>query len=145
MSISTACDRLRLEAMAAIDGEVGGLSEAHRTHLSGCADCRGWLATLESTAARLEGISYPDPQVSLWPAVEGRIRRADSKLPHGVWWMAALILGWRALQLSIDLPTPVLQLILPLATLAALAMVWKLAGDPLEVQTWAPELRKGEM
>lgn len=145
MSISTECDRLRLEAMAAIDGDAGALSEAHRAHLSACADCRGWLVKLESTVARLEGIPYPDVQVSLWPAVEGRIRPDDLKLPHGVSWMGALILGWRALQLSIDLPTPVLQLILPLATLAALAMVWKLAGDPLEVQTWAPELRKGEI
>ena len=85
--------------------------------------------------------------MDLWTAVEGRIREADPipSLPHRLWLIGAVLLGLRALQLSIDLPIPVLHLFVPLAAAVAIAIVWKLAGDPLAIETWAPELRKGDV
>ena len=96
---------------------------------------------------QFQGLPYPDARMDLWTAVEGRIRQADPapSLPSRLWPVAVLILGWRALQLSIDLPIPMLHLFLPFAAAAAIAVVWKVAGDPLAIATWAPELRKGDV
>jgi hypothetical protein len=47
---------------------------------------------------------------------------------------------WRALQLFIDLPHPLLH---PFVALAALtAALWLAAGNPLAIETSAPELHK---
>ena len=147
MNTSTECERLRLQRMALLDGEGGALSEADREHLSTCSSCQRWLADLESMSARFQGLSYPDAQADLWTAVEGRIRQAGpmASLPHRLWPIGAALLGWRALQLTIDLPMPVLHLLLPLAAVMAIAIIWKVAGDPLAIETWAPELRKGDV
>ena len=147
MNTSSECERLRLQRMASMDGEGGTLSEPDRQHLSTCSSCQRWLADLESMTARFQGFSYPDARMDLWTAVEGRIRQADPmpSLPYRLWPIGALLLGWRALQLSIDLPIPVLHLFVPLAVAAAIAAVWKVAGDPLAIATWAPELRKGDV
>ena len=147
MNTSTECERLRLQRMALLDGEGGALSEADREHLATCSSCQPWLADLESMTVRLQGLSYPDTQMDLWTAVEGRIRHADpmSSLSHRLWLIGALLVGWRALQLSIDLPIPVLHLLGPLAAAVAIAVAWKVAGNPLAIETWAPELRKGDV
>ena len=147
MNTSSECERMRLQRMAWLDGESGALSEPDREHLSTCSACRRWLADLESMTAQFQGLSYPDAQMDLWTAVEGRIRQADRtpSLPHRLWPIGALLLGWRVLQLSIDLPIPVLHLIGPLAAAVAIAVAWKVAGDPLAIETWAPELRKGDV
>jgi hypothetical protein len=147
VNTSTECERLRLQRMAWLDGEGGVLSEPDREHLSTCSSCQRWLAELESMTAQFEGLSYPDTQANLWTAVEGQIRQADSRLslPRLLWPIGALLMGCRALQLSIDLPMPVLHLFVPLAVAAVIAVVWKVAGDPLVIETWAPELRKGDV
>ena len=54
--------------------------------------------------------------------------------------VAAFMLGWRALQLLIDLPFPLLHPLVPLA--CALAALWVIARDPLAIETFAPELQK---
>ena len=146
MNTNSECERLRLQRMALLDGEGGTLSAPDREHLSTCSSCQRWLAELESVTAQFQGLSYPDARIDLWTAVEGRIRQTDSpSLPHRLWPIVALILGWRALQLSIDLPVPMLHLFLPLAAAASIAILWKVAGDPLAIETWAPELRKGDV
>lgn len=147
MNTSSECERIRLQRMAVLDGEAGALPEPDREHLSTCSSCQRWLADLESMTVRFQGLSYPDARMDLWTAVEGRIRQADpmASLPHRLWPIGALLLGWRALQMSIDLPIPVLYLFVPLAAAVAIAVVWKVAGDPLAIQTWTPELRKGDV
>jgi anti-sigma factor RsiW len=147
VNTSTECERLRLERMALLDGEGGRLSEPDREHLSTCSSCQRWLADLESMTAQFRGLSYPDAQMDLWTAVEGRIRQADPmpSLPHRLWLIGTLLLGWRALELSIDLPIPVVHLLGPLAAAIAIAVAWKVAGDPLAIETWAPELGKGDV
>jgi hypothetical protein len=147
MKTTPECERVRVQRMAALDGEGGPLAEPDREHLSICSSCQRWLADLESMTARFEGLAYPDTRVDLWTAVEGQIRQADSRLslPRRLWPIAALMLGWRALQLFIDLPIPVLHVFVPLAAAVAIAVVWKVAGDPLAIETWAPELQKGDV
>ena len=147
MSIRTECERVRLQRMATLDGERGAWSESDRDHLSTCSSCQRWLADLESMTIQVQGLSYPDAQMDLWAAVKGRIRQADPmpSLPSRLWPIGALLLGWRALQLFIDLPIPGLHLFVPLAAAAAIATAWRVAGDPLAIEPWAPELRKGDV
>ena len=54
--------------------------------------------------------------------------------------IAASVLAWRAVQLLIDLPFPMLHPLVPLA--CALAALWVIARDPLAIETFAPELQK---
>ena len=91
---------------------------------------------------QLQGLSYQSAPVDLWTAVEGQIRHFERSMAvsRRLWPIGALVLGWRALQLFIDLPIPVLHPLVPLA--AAVAVVWLVAGDLLTIETSAPELQK---
>ena len=146
MNSGTDCDRVRLQLMAALDREtVRELADAGtdtQQHLALCASCRRWLKDLESLNSRFERVAYPDPQVDLWAAVERRIRNSDTTLPvtHRLWLIGAFVLAWRAFQLLIDLPFPMLHPFVPLA--AAVAALWQIARDPLAIETFAPELQK---
>jgi hypothetical protein len=126
--------------MAAIDGE----SDAPRDeHFTTCRSCQLWFRDLQSMTGQLHGLPYPDSQTDLWTAVASRIRHADEgpALPRAFWPVIGIMFGWRALQLFFDVPLPVLHPLLPLA--AAIATLWLFAaGDPLAIQTSAPELDK---
>jgi hypothetical protein len=142
----TDCKRVRLELMAALDGEavptvVAARSDA-RQHLASCSSCGRWLQDLESMNSRFHGVSYPGAQLDLWPTVEGRLRQSDARKPvaYPLWLIGALVVGWRALQLLIDLPFPTLHPVVPLA--GAIAALWLIACDPLAIETFAPELQK---
>jgi hypothetical protein len=113
-----------------------------RQHLSTCSSCRRWLDDLQSMTPRLQGLSYPNAPVDLWTAVEGHIRNSEQSLalPSRLWPIGATVLGWRALQLFVDLPMPELHPLVPLV--ATVAAVWLVAGDPLAIKTTAPELEK---
>jgi hypothetical protein len=50
------------------------------------------------------------------------------------------VLGWRALQLFVDVPIAMVHPLVPIA--AAVAAVWLVMGDALAIQTSAPELQK---
>jgi hypothetical protein len=144
---STECERTRRQHTAWLDGESDPLPERDRQHLSACSSCRQWLADVEAMTARFQGVAYPDARIDLWPSVAARIGQAAplSSVSHRLWPMGVLLLGWRALQLSVDLPVPALYLFAPLAAVIAIAFVTKVVGDPLTIQTWAPELRKGDV
>jgi hypothetical protein len=127
--------------MAALDGEGTAAADsrsAARQHLASCTSCSRWLRELESMNSRFQRLSYPGVQRSLWATVEGRL---DARQPaHRLWLIGALVVGWRALELLIDLPLPALHPIVPLAfAVAALRIV---ARDPLAIETFAPELQK---
>jgi len=142
----TDCDRVRLQLMAALDGEtVREVAEAgtdHQHHLASCSSCQRWLKDVESMNGQLQRVVYPGSQVDLWAAVERRIRNSDTTLPvtYRLWLVGAFVLGWRAFQLLIDLPFPILHPFVPLA--AAVAALWQIARDPLAIETFAPELQK---
>ncbi len=136
------CDRARLALMAWLDGETGGRSPSDDPHLAVCGSCQSWLAELQRTTARFEGIEYPRRQVDLWPGVAGRLRpRAQPQaLPASIWLIVPVALVWRALQLSVDLPWPLVNSIVPLTVI--LVMLSRLSVNPLAIATSAPELEK---
>lgn len=146
MNPGTDCERVRLELMAALDRETGPDVTDPRTdarqHVASCSSCERWLKEFESMHRRFEGVSYPRPQVDLWTGIEDRIRLPDASLTrtHRLWLIGALVIAWRALQLMVDLPLPVLHPLVPLA--AAMAALWQISGDPLAIETAAPELQK---
>ena len=92
--------------------------------------------------SQLQGLSYPATQADLWSTVQNRIRLDGSRRPimRRLWLLGAFVFGWRALQLLIDLPMPVLHPFVPLA--AAVAVLWPVASDLFAIQTFAPELQK---
>ena len=142
MKPDTGCERVRLQLMAALDGEVDEASAADREHLSGCSPCQRWVSDLEAMDGRLRRLAYPDARVDLWASVETRIREIDAKPDalRRLWIIGSLLLAWRVLQLLINLPLPALHPLVPFA--AGAAALWQLAGDPLAVKTFAPELQK---
>lgn len=136
------CDRVRLRLMASIDGEADLGPAADREHATTCPACRQWLASFESLRGQLQDLPYQDTGVDLWSAVQGRIDTPDRLTPlvHQLWPIGGMVVVWRALQLFIDLPMPALHPIVPLV--AATAMAWRIGGDLLAIETFAPELRK---
>ena len=139
MNTSTECERVRIALMASLDGDSDQESALDRQHLSTCSSCGRWLKDLQSVTGTLQGLSYPTAPVDLWTAVEGRIRRPEQTLPRRVWPVVGIMLGWRALQLFIDLPILVPYLILLLVVMGA--AVWLVVGDHLGIETSAPELQ----
>jgi hypothetical protein len=133
--------------MAAFDGEVvQGAGDAHsyaRRHLASCASCDQWMRNLDRVHSRLQGFGYPGAQVDLWATVEPRLAqpRTISTATRRLFVLGTLVLGWRTLQLSIDLPLPIVHPLVPLA--GAIAALWLIARDPFAIETAAPELRKG--
>ena len=141
MNTNTECERVRIALMASLDGESAERSAPEAQHLSTCSSCQHWLKEQQGLTGQLKGLSYPRAQVDLWAAVENRIQQPEqARLPRLLWPIVAIVLGWRALQLSFDLPIPVLHPLVPL--MAAAAALWLIAGDPLAIETSAPELQK---
>ena len=128
--------------MAAFDGEIDAASAADRDHLSGCSPCQQWLAELRQTKSTLDLLAYPEARVDLWAALEPRLRQSGAPViaTRRLWIIGACVIVWRVLQLWLELPLPVLHPLVPLAAVAA--ALWTLAGDPLAVRTFAPELQK---
>ena len=90
---------------------------------------------------RLQSLRYPEARQDLWPAVRERIQLDDGgSIARRLLPVAALVVAWRVLQLMFDLPLPLLHPIVPLA--AAVWAVRLFAGDPLAIETSAPELHK---
>jgi hypothetical protein len=135
------CEHVRLTLMASLDGEDGPESAPARQHVLACAPCRRWLEDLQSVSRQLDGLPYRGAGMDLWSSIEGRIRQSDRMpaLSRRLGLVGALVLLWRAVQLFIDLPVPILHPLVPLA--AAVVAVWLIAGDPLAIETSAPELQ----
>jgi hypothetical protein len=91
---------------------------------------------------QLQSLRYPEVRQDLWPAVSERIQVLDdgASIARRLLPIAAIVIAWRALQLLFDLPLPLLHPIVPLT--AAVWAIRQLAGDPLAIETSAPELNK---
>jgi hypothetical protein len=142
MKTETLCETVRIAYMASCDGDSDARPAAHEQHFLNCSSCRRWLDDVQSMTGQLRALSYPDARVDLWETVEGRIRRLNQgpSLPGRLWPIGAFVLAWRALQLFIDLPIPLLHPLVPLAALVV--TLWLVAQDPLAIKTSAPELEK---
>lgn len=142
MNTDLNCDGVRMRLMAFIDGEADAAPVADLEHASTCPTCRQWIASFESLRGQLQDLVYQDTRVDLWSAVQDQIHAPGPVTPviRELWWIGAIVVMWRALQLFIDLPMPALH---PLVPLVAAAMVaWRIGGDLLAIETFAPELRK---
>ncbi|MBB5870124.1 putative anti-sigma-YlaC factor YlaD [Allocatelliglobosispora scoriae] len=75
------CDAIRIGLSARLDGEDPGTSvDTLDHHLSGCAECRGWLAGAERVTrqARAHPVAVPDLTLSILAAVNAdRRQRVD--------------------------------------------------------------------
>ncbi len=145
MKLEPDCERARLELMAALDGETSRAAQAAppdaRPHLESCAACTRWLQEFTALNRRLEGLTYPAHQ-DLWPALEPQLQRLATQVPlvNRLWLPAAIVVAWRALQLLVDLPYPVVNVLVPLVVVAA--ALWQVSSEALTIQTFAPELQK---
>jgi hypothetical protein len=139
---TTDCERARMTLMASLDSERGPDAAPVEEHLSSCSSCRRWLEDLQTMTGRLQGLSYPRVQRDLWSAVAEQIGQAEERrdLARRLWPIGGVVLGWRALQLFVDVPIAMVHPLVPIA--AAVAAVWLVTGDALAIQTSAPELQK---
>jgi predicted anti-sigma-YlaC factor YlaD len=136
------CEHVRIALMASLDGESKPPSAEDQQHLSTCEPCGRWLAEMQSLTGQLHGLSYPAAPAELWPAVASQILGGEARqsLPRWIWPIAATVLGWRVLQLFVDLPLPVLH---PLGQIAAVTVaLWLVGRDLLTIEASAPELHK---
>jgi anti-sigma factor RsiW len=138
----TNCDRIRQQWMAALDGEADAASAEAAQHMSTCQACQQWQLAFESMRGRLHALSYPAAEIDVWTTMRDRMHAPETgrTLTHRLLIIGALVFAWRALQLFVDLPWPLLHPLVPIA--AAIAAVWQIAGDPLAIVTVAPELQK---
>ena len=140
MNTNPLCESVRMAFMASVDGESDARSAAHEQHLLNCSPCRRWLEDAQTMTNQLRDLSYPYARVDLWPAVQDSISQLQQRSFPRLWPIGAIVLAWRALQLFVDLPVP---LLLSLVLLLALFMtLWLIAQDPLAIETSAPELEK---
>jgi anti-sigma factor RsiW len=130
------CKHMQMAAMARLDGEHADLTAAEvEAHVAGCAECRGAVAGLTALQTPLNTLDYERLDVDVWPGVRRGIApgappvRSESLF---VLALAAMLALWRLAQLSIDLPAPVVNSVVPLAL--TVLVLWRVVGDPFAIQ-----------
>jgi anti-sigma factor RsiW len=130
--------------MAHRDGESVDLtSNAVEAHLAGCAACRAAIAELTTLQGRLDRLDYESLDIDVWPQVHDEI---VSGIPQArqarrfVLALAAVLVFWRVAQLSLDLPAPVVNSIVPLVL--TVLVLWRVTGDPFAIQITARQLQQ---
>jgi predicted anti-sigma-YlaC factor YlaD len=132
------CDHVQLAVMAKLDGERPLLTgDELDAHVAGCDECRDAIAGMTRLHARLDALSDDTPSTDLWSAIHPRIARGrileSGRERVAVGALVALVLAWRTAQLVFDVPVPVLNGLVPLAV--AILIGWRVAGDPLAIQS----------
>jgi predicted anti-sigma-YlaC factor YlaD len=141
------CEQVQMAAMAHLDGERADLTAAEvETHLAACAECRTAVAALATVHSRLNGLDDEslDPlEVDVWPGVHNAL---TSGAPHAqperqfVLALASVLVLWRLAQLSIDLPAPVVNSVVPFAL--TVLVLWRVTGDPFAIQVTTHQLQR---
>jgi hypothetical protein len=142
MKTSNDCERARVHWMASLDNEPEGADAPTTSHLATCRDCQQWQQEMTAMTGRLRGVEYPSARVDLWSGVQTRIQKEGRSISaiDRIWVIAVAVVGWRALQLSMDLPLPWLQPVVPMVAVGL--ALWRMGADFLAIETAAPELQK---
>ena len=138
------CEQLQMAAMARLDGEHADLTAAEvAAHLAACAECRATVAALTALQTPLNRLDYEQLDIDVWPAVRRGIGpgappvRSESRF---VLALVAMLALWRLAQLSIDLPAPVVNSVVPLAL--TVLVLWRVVGDPFAIQVTTDQLQR---
>ena len=139
------CDEVQMAAMAHRDGERAALTPAEvEAHLAGCAACRAEVAALSALGEPLTRLDDDAAAVDVWPGVQGAIVASEGRARRDggiVFVLAAALALWRLAQLSLDLPAPVVNSVVPLAL--TVLVLWRISGDPFAIEVRSDQL-KGE-
>jgi predicted anti-sigma-YlaC factor YlaD len=140
-----ACEAVRMAALARLDGEPSSLtSDEVDVHLASCHSCQTVVSGLTTLHTDLGRVDYEHVGGDLWPALERRIAgAAGHPNPRERWALAGLaatLVAWRLAQLLLDVPTPVVNSVVPLALTAAV-LRW-LLGDPFAIQLSGHQLQQ---
>jgi hypothetical protein len=134
-----------MAAWALRDGESSEIGRPEiDDHVAACAECRLAVAGIERLDRNLSRVDYERLDLDLWPAIQPAI--APAAQPENrthAWALAGLIVvlvAWRACQLLLDLPAPVVNSIVPLACVAF--VLWRLAGDPFAIHVSPHQFRQ---
>jgi predicted anti-sigma-YlaC factor YlaD len=140
------CEQVQMAAMAHLDGERGDLTAAEvEAHLAGCAGCRAAVSTLTTLQSRMNRFDYERLDIDVWPGVReamtaGSPQPEPQRKPRFVLVLASLLVVWRLAQLSVDLPAPVVNSVVPLALMVL--VLWKVTGDPFAIQVTTQQLQR---
>jgi predicted anti-sigma-YlaC factor YlaD len=138
------CEEVQMAAMAHLDGERGELTAVEvETHLAGCAECRAAVSALTTLQSRLDRFDYEKLEMDVWPQVRAAMAAGmtpPQRKPRFVLVLAVVLVLWRLAQLSIDLPAPVVNSVVPLALLVL--VLWRVTGDPFAIQVTAQQLQR---
>lgn len=137
------CQNVQMAAMAHLDGEAGDLSPAEvEAHLADCAACRATVAALATLQPRMNALDYESLDLDVWPGVHRAITSGEMSARTQLQFVIALAAGlalWRVAQLSIGLPAPVVNSVVPLAV--TVLVLWRIVGDPFAIQVTAHPLQ----
>jgi predicted anti-sigma-YlaC factor YlaD len=138
------CEQVQMAAMAHVDGERAALTPTEvEAHVAGCAECRAAVAALTTLQSQLNGLDDESLDIDVWPGVHhGIVSGAPQVQPERrfVLALASVLVVWRLAQLSIDLPVPVVNSIVPLAL--TVLVLWRITGDPFAIQISAHQLQR---
>ncbi|HNY78113.1 MAG: zf-HC2 domain-containing protein [Sedimentisphaerales bacterium] len=135
--MSERCEKVRLAAMAALDGETPPLSEQEiREHLAGCAACRAQVEQLQRALAPLKRQKLRVVAEDVWPGVEAALRKqtAPAQPRREACVFAALglfLLACKIVGVLPELAGNWLPKVLPLA--AALVLFCVLKQNPFQI------------
>ena len=147
------CEQVQMAAMAHLDGEQANLtSEDIDAHVAGCAECRAVVAAMTTLQSQLNALDDEslDPlepleplEFDVWPGVHNAI---TSDVAHAqperrfLLALASVLVLWRLAQLSIDLPAPVVNSVVPFAL--TVLVLWRVTGDPFAIQVTTHQLQR---
>jgi predicted anti-sigma-YlaC factor YlaD len=138
------CERVQMAAMAHVDGERADLTAAEvEAHLAGCAECRAAVVAMTALQSQLDGLDYESLDADVWPGVQSAIASSASHAQperQFVLALASVLVLWRLAQLSIDLPAPVVNSVVPLAL--TVLVLWRVTGDPFAIQVTTHQLQR---
>ncbi len=135
--MSERCEKVRLAAMAALDGETPPLSELEiQEHVAACAACR---AEVEQLQRALAPLNRQKPRIfteDVWPGVEAALRQqAAPAQPHREAYVFAVLglflFACKVVGVLPELGGNWLPKVLPLA--AALALFAVLKQNPFHI------------
>jgi anti-sigma factor RsiW len=144
MTNGRACEDVRMAFWALRDGESASIGRSEiDDHLTACAECRAAVAGIERLDRDLSRVNYERLDADLWPQLRPAIAPSSATEKVGAGALAALIVllvAWRAGQLLLDLPAPVLNSIVPLA--CVVVVLWRLVGDPFAIHVAPYQFRQ---